>query len=163
MPLRLFKDYLENRKQRVRVGQYTSEDASTSYGVPQGSVLGPTFFLIYINDFCNINVANAQVFSYADDTAVVFTGDTWLDAKLSTEIGLAKISKWFSINLLTLNITKTNYICFSVCQRTQPGEDFNVIIHICNNEISNSCDCPKIDKVPHIKYSGVIVGQRLMD
>lgn len=160
-PLCLFKDYLRNRKQRVRVGQYTSEDAYTSYGVPQGSVLGPTLFLIYVNELCNINIANAQVFCYADDTAVVFTGDTWQNVRLSAETGLAKIAKWLSLNLLTLNVSKTNYICFSVGRRTQPGEDFNVKIHNCDNGNHNSCDCSTINKVTHIKYLGVIMDQRL--
>lgn len=159
--LNLLKDYLSNRKQRVKLGQYVSDDAEVSYGVPQGSVLGPTLFLAYINDLCNMTIDNAKVFSYADDTAVVFSGRSWDDVEQSASCGMAQIAKWLNNNLLTLNTSKTNYICFSICNRTQPNKDLTIKVHKCGDIINKNCVCPTINKVTHTKYLGVMLDQRL--
>lgn len=158
-PLDLFKDYLSNRKQRVKLSQYTSDDMNISYGVPQGSVLGPTLFLVYINDLCNLKIKNAQIISYADDTAITFTGTTWHETKESAELGMIQIVDWLNNNLLTLNTLKTKYICFSISNHTQPLEDYHIRVHNCHN--INNCTCPTINKVTQIKYLGVVVDQRL--
>lgn len=160
-PLNFFKDYLANRKQRVKIGAYTSGDADISFGVPQGSVLGPTLFLAYINDLCSLKVNNAKIFAYADDTAVVFSGNSWADVKLKAEEGMNHIAKWLNNNLLTLNATKTNYICFSISNRSQPDEAFKIKIHSCNNVSNNNCKCPIIMKVSQTKYLGVVIDQKL--
>lgn len=136
-----------------------SEDENVSFGVPQGSVLGPTLFLVYINDLCDITIPNAKLFSYADDTAVVFTGKSWKEISKSAEFGMAHVSKWLRSNLLTLNTDKTKYICFSITKSTQPEIDMNLRIHSCQQP--DTCDCPSIERVNQIKYLGVIVDEHL--
>lgn len=160
-PLDLFRDYLSERKQRVRIGQTLSGNASVNFGVPQGSVLGPTLFLIYINELCNIRLDNTQAFSYADDTAIVFTGDSWDSLKLQAERGLAVIARWLELNLLTLNTSKTNYMCFTIYNNTQPDNEYDIKIHNCINVGNLNCNCPSITKVNSTKYLGVTIDQRL--
>lgn len=161
-PLALFKDYLSNRKQRVRVGELISDNSEVMFGVPQGSVLGPTLFLIYINDLCNLKIENANIFSYADDTALVFSGNSWPMVKVNAELGLSQVADWLITNLLTLNTTKTNYICFSINNRTQPPTDFNLKIHKCDvNNLNSNCKCPAINNVLHTTYLGIVVDYRL--
>lgn len=159
--LDLFKDYLTNRKQRVKVGQHISSDASVLYGVPQGSVLGPTLFLIYINDLCNMKILNAKVFSYADDTAVAFYGCSWHDVKHHAETGISRVADWLKSNLLTLNTSKTNFICFSISKRNEPVDKNEIVIHTCKGAYGNTCNCPSIRKVTETKYLGVVLDKRL--
>lgn len=159
-PLRLFSSYLHKRTQRVKLANYISEERPISYGVPQGSVLGPTLFLVYINELCNMSIDAGTVFTYADDTAVVFSGDTWEEVRRAAELGLARIARWLQTNLLTLNTAKTNFICFSKYNSSQPESDFSIRIHNCGNTLA-TCSCPSIHKAKHTRYLGVTVDQRL--
>lgn len=161
--LDLLSDYLHGRTQRVKIGDVVSREASVSYGVPQGSVLGPTLFLIYINDLTGLNVDCGHIFSYADDTVILFEGKTWEDTFTSADLGLRGVYSWLKNNLLTLNISKTNYICFSKYLSTQPHSDLEIKIHNnCNKTISSlNCNCMKIKRVPSTKYLGLILDQRL--
>lgn len=160
IPLDLFKSYMRGRKQRVQVKQTVSEITYVDYGVPQGSVLGPTLFLVYINDLCNFQIKNTQIFSYADDTAVVFSGDSWNSIKTEAELGMRQISEWLRANLLTLNTQKTNYMSFSIYDRNQPDDNYEIKIHTCRRS-QKTCSCPVIDRVSEFKYLGVMVDQRL--
>lgn len=161
LPLNLFIDYLTNRKQKVRVGDCISQNKNVTCGVPQGSVLGPTLFLIYINDLCNLCISDAKIFAYADDTAVVFSGTSWNSAFRSTEIGMCGVGEWLHVNQLTLNTSKTNYICFGIRNNIQTKEDLSIKIHNCNSLSNTKCDCPVINRVRYTKYLGVIVDEKL--
>lgn len=159
--LSLLENYLSNRKQRVKIGQYSSDEVGISYGVPQGSVLGPTLFLLYINDLCNMEIENARVFTYADDTSIVFSGSSWHEVKLRAEAGMARVAEWLKSNLLSLNTNKTNYICFSISNRTQPIDELDLKVHTCGDTSTVNCNCPCIEKVSKAKYLGVVVDQSL--
>lgn len=161
--LSLFKDYLSNRKQRVKIGDYMSSDSSVSFGVPQGSVLGPTLFLVYINDLLSQKIDDGRIFAYADDTAIVFSGSSWDAVKRSAEKGLANIYFWLKSNLLTINIDKTNYMCFTINNKTQPENDFKIELHNCLYDSSNLCNCAPstLNRVSTIKYLGVMLDHRL--
>jgi hypothetical protein len=159
--LKLFNSYLRERTQAVRLGNYHSDVENVTFGVPQGSVLGPTLFLIYINELCKLKIEGGQIFAYADDTAVVFSGPTWETVKNITEHGMMVIAEWLTTNLLTLNTSKTNYICFTANQRSQPKLGFQIKLHRCGNVQHCFCDCPYIHKQDCVKYLGVLVDRRL--
>uniref|UniRef100_A0A2H1WZJ2 SFRICE_040385 n=1 Tax=Spodoptera frugiperda TaxID=7108 RepID=A0A2H1WZJ2_SPOFR len=96
-----------------------------------------------------------------DDTSIVFYGPSWHKVKRSAEAGMARVAEWLKSNLLSLNTNKTNYICFSISNRTQPIEELDLKVHICGNLSSMSCDCPCIEKVAQTKYLGVVLDQAL--
>lgn len=161
IPLKLFAEYLSERRYVVRIGLVTSSEETVTYGVGQGSVLGPTLFLIYINTLCNMALEDAHIFSYADDTAIVFSGKSWDSVGRIAERGLSIIASWLDHNLLTLNVSKTNYICFSIYNSSQPTQDLQIKIHTCSEPSNNTCTCLKISKVSSTKYLGVMLDQRL--
>lgn len=75
--LKICESYLCDRTQCVRIGSITSEFIFLSYGVPQGSILGPTLFLIYINSLCKLCISNCSIYTYADDTGLLIHGSGW--------------------------------------------------------------------------------------
>ncbi|CAH2245001.1 jg6941 [Pararge aegeria aegeria] len=127
-PLAWFKDYLKERSQTVKVLDYTSNTQKVTHGIPQGSTLGPTLFLIYANEMCDLELDNAQIIAFADDTAIIFHGRTWEETRKTAEKGLAKIRKTLENNLLTINAQKTKWICFSITPATQPPTNFTLTL-----------------------------------
>lgn len=149
--LGVFSSYLRDRTQVVKIKDTLSDSLNIKMGVPQGTVLGPILFLAYINSLTNINLENGSVISYADDTAVVFTGSTWTSVKNYTTKGINKIKQWLDSYKLTLNISKTKYVAFSITAMSRP--DFNCI------HIDNLGD--DIKEVDFIKYLGVTIDKHL--
>ena len=111
----LIQSYSENRKQFASFNNCHSEILNVSCGVPQGSILEPTLFIMYINDICKVS----QVFKYilfADDTNLLCCDRDLNELVRMIHGGLEQLQTWFSVNRLSLkkrlNISKTNYMIF---------------------------------------------------
>jgi hypothetical protein len=114
----LVKDYLSNRRQYVEYDEINSHELNITTGVPQGSVLGPLFFIIYLNDLNKVNSSFTPII-YADDTTLLaslnqFHSDTnSLSVNINSE--LSKYSTWLKLNKLSLSCNKTQH-SYSACE-----------------------------------------------
>ena len=115
-------------------------------GVPQGSILGPLLFLLYVNDLPNIIDLSGILF--ADDTCVLSSSKSLSTVVKDTNEKLKRLDKWFITNMLTVNYTKTNYMVFSGT-RSSP---FNGTIRMGNCTLS---------KVSSTKYLGLMIDDQL--
>jgi hypothetical protein len=106
-----FKDYLENRKQIVKYDQVRSNEMVIRSGVPQGSILGPILFLLYINDIEQCSKLLSFIL-FADDTNIFYSNSCLksLNGILQTEIN--KVTEWLNVNKLSLNIQMRKFILF---------------------------------------------------
>ena len=109
--LKWVASYINNRKQYVSFLSEHSSYADVVCGVPQGSILGPLLFILYINDICNIT--NCFTFTlFVDDTTIVSAHNDMdiLFSQANNE--LTKLYNWFCLNKLSQNIDKTSYLLF---------------------------------------------------
>ena len=100
-----------NRSQYVSYGDFDSERGHVECGVPKGSVLGPLFFILYVNDMVKAS-GEMELVLFADDTNIFVEGRNHLELFRKTNQGLEELSKWFRCNKLTLNLKKTEYVYF---------------------------------------------------
>ena len=107
-----FKSYLSDREQCVDVNGTISDWQTVKLGVPQGSILGPILFLIYVNDINNCETA-ADFKKFADDTTILTTGASLQEAANNMNTVLAKVNIWFKQNKLNLNPSKTRCMIFN--------------------------------------------------
>lgn len=103
--LELFRSYLSERQQIVRVAGQASGQRDVTYGVPQGTILGPVLFNLYINGLFSLRSAG-HITGFADDTAITYEADNWYELKLKAETDLKLIKIWFDNKLLTINFKK---------------------------------------------------------
>lgn len=108
-----FSGYLSERRQFVSLGSIESSEKSIKCGVPQGSILGPTLFLIYINSISRLKLSGALRL-YADDTMLVYFDDSleFLQQRMTNDLNM--IMRWLDAHKLTLNIEKSNYMFLSL-------------------------------------------------
>ena len=146
--LNWFQSYLSNRKQYVTINAFSSDFKPITCGVPQGSVLGPLLFLLYINDLPNIS-KKLNFYLFADDTHIYHECKSIQELEKVTNKELKKLSFWLNINRLSLNIDKTNYMIFHPYNK--PVKQ-NVTILINKKAISEK---------DSLKYLGVVIDSTL--
>ena len=122
-----FRNYLSDRKQYVHCNGTNSKTQAIHYGVPQGSVLGPLLFLVYINDIMNC-VDKESLKLFADDTSSFVRCPNLDEAIEKTKANIMKLTEWFKCNKLTLNILKTCYSIFHTRKRVIPGHHNSIKI-----------------------------------
>ena len=142
-----FSSYLAERQQYTVVNKLSSVRRVITHGVPQGSILGPLLFLVYINDLHNSS-SLLSFLSFADDTTIIYSDSTSQSLTQTLNSELIKVSSWFKSNKLSLNHGKTNYIIFNKCNNPNP----KIVINI---------DGTPITKVRSTKFLGVIVNDKL--
>ena len=139
--------YLSNLKHFVSWNEIHSISLNLNIGVPQGSILGPLLFLIYIDDI--VNSSNVLSFVlFADDTTVYVQNDSIDSAIELINRELAKVALWFDSNKLTLNVNKTQMIMLSRKKNLTPRNEV-----ILRNEV--------VQRVNKAKFLGVMVDQHL--
>ena len=111
-----FTSYLSYRTQYVSLNQTNSGTLPVTCGVPQGSILGPLLFILFINDIINASkIAEiAEIIMFADDTTLFFKHKELGILYTTINVELAKISQWFKLNKLPLNIKKPTILCFEI-------------------------------------------------
>lgn len=140
------KSYLNNRQQFVQINGQRSDLKDIICGVPQGSVLGPLLFLLFINDLCEVSKV-LHFLMFADDTNFFYSGNNLSEITENINSEMGKVKKWFDKNKLCLNWEKTKYMIFGNCKKNE-----NVRIAIEGNEI---------ERVNEIKFLGVILNDKL--
>jgi hypothetical protein len=143
--LQWFQNYLSDRSQCVQYKDSLSQPMPVSTGVPQGSVLGPLLFNIYINDLPFV-VKNCKVGLYADDTALFFSAKNSLEIQRAINDEMISISKWLYVNKLTLNAKKCKSILFGTPQLFNARKPLPLSITV-NNQ--------RIEDVENYKYLGL--------
>lgn len=149
----LIRSYLTDRHQRVVLGNISDSNNSSKWetikcGVPQGSILGPLFFLFYINDLPKIINKDNNMVLYADDTSIIITDTNKLNLNTNLNQTFKDIITWFKVNLLTLNFDKTQYLEF----RTK--NYYNITTQI-------KYDHKSLTNVTETKFLGLIIDNTL--
>ena len=110
--LKWFKDYLTGRSQYVTYNGFKSNNSEIKCGVPQGSILGPLLFLLYINDLASVSEACFSIL-FADDSNMFISGKDVevMSEKLKSD--MENIRQWLCCNKLSLNVSKTHYMVFA--------------------------------------------------
>ena len=118
-------------------------------GVPQGSILGPLLFLLYINDLCDVSPTLSYI-QFADDSNIFATGPSINDIILKLNHELESITEWIKANKLLLNISKSNFMIMTSPRKLVSLTDFKV--KISDNEIEQVTSC---------KFLGVIIDNKM--
>jgi len=138
--LQLYQSYLGNRYCRTAIyngnenSNKVSNWAKVRQGIPQGSILGPLLFLLYINDLPKIINKTSAPIIFADDTSILFTHSNLIDFNKNISTVFRTLNKWLGANHLSLNFNKTNYVHFT----TKKNMSVNLQIGFNNNFITNS-------------------------
>lgn len=148
IPNKLLRSYLSNRLQFVSVNGFSSDHLHIATGVPQGSILGPLLFLIFINDLPRMTW-RGQIRLFADDTVLLYGNADSTRIAEDIKADLQCLLEYFKSNLLSLNLGKTNYMIFHSAWRNVP-----VLPAVLVEDV-------EIQRVSVYKYLGLILDSKL--
>ena len=140
--------YLSNRSQKVSLNGLVSDSKPVTCGVPQGSILGPLLFLIYINDMHNA-IKNSSVYNFADDTNLLFSHKNQNTLRKILNKDLKSLYEWLCANRLSLNVAKTEFMVFRPPRKSL------------SDRIVLTLNKTKIFESTKIRYLGIILDPRL--
>ena len=151
----LFSNYLANRKQYIEINDTKSEYLTVDFGVPQGSILGPILFNIYVSDLTSITKCNS--IQYADDTNIYINTkrENIMSSTAKIQTDVTNIMKWSTEKNLVFNAKKTKSIIFSTKQlsRIHHLDDPTIFNIYCNNTL--------LERVQHCRILGITFDQHL--
>ena len=150
-PLLWIKDYLTNRQQCVLANGTKSDTAPITTGVPQGSILGPLLFILYINDL-PLHLENVCTQLYADDTIIYTANKSQETSHKTIQKALTDLSDWCTTNKLTINIQKTKVLHFRGGRRKQYPTQHQTPLLLNNTPL---------DTVEHYTYLGTTLDHKL--
>ena len=152
--IKLISNYLSNRTIRVNIDGTLSKSEKMSVGIPQGTVLGPVLFIVYINDMCHLPLS-AILILFADDTSAYLSGFNLTEILEKLAMDMEIIKEWLNHNRLVLNLSKTHAIHF-------PTKLEKLSTNLPNlSELSIKCGVEKIGFVKETKILGVILDNEL--
>ena len=150
-PLTWFRNYLNDRSFKVQVGDVLSDYFPLKHGVPQGSLLGPLLFSLYINDIAScLPNEDCSLFLYADDTGILCSGKTTMEIETKLNNSLIHVSDWLSKNKLSLNLKKCETILFGSAQKLSQNPKPQIAIDNFQIPVKNE-----------VTYLGAILDDRL--
>ena len=149
--INLLKSYLTNRKQKCQIRNSFSSERLIKCGVPQGSILGPLLFLLYINDLPHC-LSKTKPRLFADDTNLTASANSMTDLEAAVNSDLENLRKWLIANKLSLNVAKTEFILIG---------SKSVINNISNSHPNVFIENKQIKQVYECKTLGVKIDQHL--
>jgi hypothetical protein len=163
--LNWFVSYLSGRMQFVYLNGTESDKLEIRKGVPQGSILGPLLFLIYVNDLPECSALITLLF--ADDTTLLASGDNLQDLVTFVNSEFKKVVSYFRAHQMALHPSKTKYVIFNASEQILVNQNIDVFID-CNNDNENSATLKiPIERIsiystiPAIKFLGVHLDPKL--
>ena len=149
--LRWIEGYLTDRKQCTIANNIVSSNENIVCGVPQGSVLGPLLFLIYINDISSV-IRNSKISMYADDTVVYISHTNMNNAIALIQSDLTSVYTWCNSNKLTINCKKTKFCLFGMRSAIKKSKTQDVQLSLSNQILERVCS---------YKYLGLTLDEHL--
>ena len=149
--LNWFESYLKNRKQFVYYNDHTSDMKNIVCGVPQGSILGPLLFILYVNDITNTS-SILEFILFADDTTILYSSKDINNNINIVNKELNEVSNWFKSNKLSVNATKTNFMIMGTSHMTSIKTSSSLSV-ILNDTV--------LERVKNTKFLGVLIDECL--